>query len=221
MNTNTTQVALPPRDYMEFVCGSIPDVEDKFLSVGEQLVELLNKLDMLGPDTDFLDIGCGCGRLTRHLVGLDINSYTGFDRHPGMIAWCRKEISTVAPHFTFDLFELKSAYDDWDKIDGSIDAASFRFPYEDAAFDSILLASVFTHMPLNEAAHYLSEMRRVLKPDGKVLLSVFLTDGASYSEQIDFFYHQKDFERAIKNAGLKGKFLMQTARHCWYVLKRR
>ncbi|MDX1477415.1 MAG: class I SAM-dependent methyltransferase, partial [Saprospiraceae bacterium] len=181
----------------------------------------LNKLEMLEPGSDFLDIGCGCGRLTRHLVDLDINSYTGFDRHPGMIEWCRKEISSVAPHFTFDLFELKSAYDEWDQIDGSIDAAEFHFPYEDKAFDSILLASVFTHMPLNESGHYLTEMQRVLKPSGKVLLSVFLTDGEPYSEQIDFFYRKKDFERAIKSAGLKGKFLMQTARHCWYVLKRK
>ena len=219
MINNPKAIALPPVEYMEFVCGAIPEVQDKFLSVGEQLAEFLLKLGMLAESTDFLDIGCGCGRLTRFLVKKNISSYTGFDRHPGMIEWCQKEISPLAPNFQFDLFELKSAYDDWDKIDGKINAATFNFPYPDNSFNAILLASVFTHMPLNETAQYLLEIGRVLSPNGQVLLSVFLAEEEAYSDQIDFYYTKKEFLTAVSEANLSAEFKALTARHNWYLLK--
>jgi ubiquinone/menaquinone biosynthesis C-methylase UbiE len=143
-----------------------------FEEVGNMLVAMLNNEGMTAAGTDFLDAGCGCGRVARFLPPTQIGSYIGFDRHPGMIRWCQDTISTRDSRFTFQHFDLRSVYFDfgWGNYSGSIRAASFRFPYSDAQFDAILLASVFTHTPMEEIAHYLKELNRVLKPGGKVLL---------------------------------------------------
>jgi SAM-dependent methyltransferase len=49
------------------------------------------------------------------------------------------------------------------------EAAAFRFPYGDAEFDFVFLASVFSHMFFPDMTHYVSEISRVLKPGGRML----------------------------------------------------
>ena len=39
-----------------------------------------------------------------------VKSNTGFDRHKGMIEWCREQITSRDPRFQFKYFELKSVY---------------------------------------------------------------------------------------------------------------
>lgn len=58
-------------------------------------------------------------------------------------------------------------------------AGEFQFPYDIDSFDSVLIASVFTHMPLDEIGHYLRELRLVVRPGGKILASVFLGEATS------------------------------------------
>jgi len=45
-----------------------------------------------------------------------------------------------------------------------------RIPYEDSSFDLVIAACVFHHIPPNERRHWISEIRRVLKPRGKVFI---------------------------------------------------
>lgn len=173
---------------------------------------------MIVPDTHFLDVGCGCGRVARYLLAFPIKFYTGFDRHPGMIEWCQKEITKRAPNFHFHHFSIKSAYVGLDGQTGSIEASSFHFPFSDGSFSSALLASVFTHMPMEESSHYLKELYRVLKPKGKIFLSVFFTYQEPHQIGINFYYNPKEFLQVVRKAGFRYKFREGLHGHNCYVL---
>lgn len=45
-----------------------------------------------------------------------------------------------------------------------------RLPHEDESFDVVMAACVFHHIPPVERAHWISEIRRVLKPGGHVFV---------------------------------------------------
>lgn len=45
-----------------------------------------------------------------------------------------------------------------------------RLPHEDASFDLVMAACVFHHIPPPERTHWMSEIRRVLKPGGHVFV---------------------------------------------------
>lgn len=218
-------IPLPSEEYMRLVCGTdCPNLVGAFRTVGAGMAEMLHHHGMIEPGTDFLDVGCGCGRMARYLISSGLRSYIGFDRHPGMIEWCRTHIGAVAPHFTFQFFDLKSAYVAWDSHPGSITPSSFCFPFPDASFDSALLASVFTHMPLEESVHYLRELHRVLKPAGRGLLSVFFSDEEARSEDINYLYPPAAFHRAMRRAGFLYTGLNTSysgTRHNWYLLRPR
>src|SRR3990167_4747317 len=92
---------VPPAEYMQLVCGFRPDYEENFFSAAEEVVTRMRWLYLLEPGTRLLDIGCGCGRIARQLLSFPLASYTGFDRHPGMIAWSQDAFAGVAPHYRF------------------------------------------------------------------------------------------------------------------------
>ena len=46
-------------------------------------------------------------------------------------------------------------------IRGRSHAKSFRFPYQDDAFDFVIVTSVFTHLLCSEVEHCLDEIRSV------------------------------------------------------------
>ena len=204
------QMPLPPEEFMKLVCGeNHEDIVAHFKWAGKLLTGMLAGEDMLNQETRFLDVGCGCGRVARYLLNRPIQAYIGFDRHPGMIQWCQEQITPHAPHFHFHCFDIKTAYSVLDGHEGTMDASSFRFPFPDASFDAVLLASVFTHMPMEESAHYLEELHRILDPNGKILLSVFFADQEPYTSGIDFHYVPEAFLDMIRE---------ELYHHHWHVL---
>ena len=92
-----------------------------------------------------------------------------------MVDWCAQEIGSRDPRFRFDYFNLNSVYTVLDDQAGTIDTETFRFPYGDSSFDTVVLASVFTHMSPGETRQYLGEMARVMRPGAKALVSIFLS----------------------------------------------
>lgn len=214
-------IPLPPLIYQSLVCG--PGTESTFEEVGRWLVDLLKRYRMVGAGTVFLDVGCGCGRVARFLMAEPIASYTGIDRHPGMIAWCALELVPRDSRFCFEHIAVRSAYSIWDGSPGEIDADCFVFPYATEHFNSVLLASVFTHMPLHEIRHYLREVKRVLRPGGKVLLSAFFSDtGPSRMHDVNFFHDPEEFLATVAAAGLTAQahspHLLYGYKHNWYLV---
>jgi SAM-dependent methyltransferase len=56
---------------------------------------------------------------------------------------------------------------------GHCKASEYRFPFPDDSFDFVMLGSVFTHMLPDGVRNYLSEIRQVLAPGGRCMISYF------------------------------------------------
>jgi SAM-dependent methyltransferase len=215
----------PPDEYMTLVCGRrpAPELHNHFREVGLRVVGTLDQQRMLGEDIRLLDIGCGCGRVARYLLERPLASYVGFDRHRGMIDWCLREIVPRSSKFNFSYFNIKSAYQNIDGQEGEITATKFRFPFENHAFDSVLLASVFTHMPITEIYNYLNEIYRVFSSHGSVLLSVLFSNNENEitnGEGVDFNFPKKRFLNALSISHFHHTMLTIAGAHQnWYVLQ--
>ncbi|GMA32769.1 class I SAM-dependent methyltransferase [Litorihabitans aurantiacus] len=108
-------------------------------------------LDLLGDVAGrrILDAGCGSGPLAAELVarGADV---VGFDGSPAMIAIARDRLGDAVPLTVHDLAQ--------------------PLPYEDETFDDVV-ASLVLHY-LEDWSALLAEIRRVLKPGGRLVASV-------------------------------------------------
>lgn len=138
-----------------------------------------------------LDMACGVGRMAIPLMdSFEIGSYDGFDTSGTMIRWCQRQITSRDPRFTFSHAPIHNRkYNPF----GGVWATEYRFPYADDSFDFAFATSLFTHLGIEETSHYLSELRRVLKPDGTALITFFLIGGEGRpvdgrSDGFDFAY---------------------------------
>jgi SAM-dependent methyltransferase len=100
-----------------------------------------------------LDIGCGTGRLLlgwhlpdarRRTVGVDVNG--------DLIAWNNSHLREAA---------------EWYQL-----PALPPLPFDDGSFELIILASVFTHLPLAWQRAWVAEITRLLRPRGVALLTL-------------------------------------------------
>jgi SAM-dependent methyltransferase len=150
---------------------TLPGTKDR--EAGKLYLGLFIELAGLRPDHAVLEPGCGTGRMARPLTGhlSEAGSYDGFDVMSAAIETCVKEIAAVHPNFRFRHVDVHNhVYNPG----GRLDPRSFDFPYPDESFDFVFLTSVFTHMRPAEVRHYLDEIRRVLRPTRRVLMTFFL-----------------------------------------------
>lgn len=96
-----------------------------------------------------LDAGCGSGLLAAALRDQGA-LVSGFDLSPGMVSLARERLSDGADLRVADLGE--------------------RLPYDDGAFD-VVVCSLALHY-LKDWASPLTELRRVLQPGGRLIISV-------------------------------------------------
>jgi SAM-dependent methyltransferase len=158
----------------------------------------------LRPDERVLDIGCGVGRLAiplTHYLNCQ-GSYEGIDIIHELVAWCRFNISRHHPAFRFQKADVCN------KIynrDGWMKASEYRLPFADATFDFVFVGSVFTHMLPADLENYLEETTRVLKPEGRCLISYFLLDQGrvkareSKADWLDFKYERNGFRTVYQD----------------------
>lgn len=156
-----------------------------------------------------LEIGCGAGRMTRHLSGI-FASVTGIDVSGEMIRQARERLAGIA---NVKLHETNG-------VDLSL--------FGDGAFDLILSAYVFQHVPSVEViASNVREAWRVLAPGGvfKFQTSAVAApeferaekdtwSGATFGED-----RIREFARAT-GAQLIGIFGANT-QYCWTLLRKR
>jgi SAM-dependent methyltransferase len=98
-----------------------------------------------------LDFGCGCGRVLRHwqhLAGLEIHGAEPDDR---LTEWCARSLPFVSV---------------------SRSSAVPPLPYETDAFDLVYAISVFTHLTERAQVLWMTELARIIRPRGLLLLTV-------------------------------------------------
>lgn len=194
-----------PVDVLEQLTGNKPPMtpprgmiftgSGDFIKSGKMLMDLCVQYSGLKPDGAILDVGCGIGRLAVPLTAYLTNQgrYEGFDVVQDGVNWCKKNISNKYPNFTFTYTPLRN---DLYNLSTEQQAQSFVFPYPNNSFDAVVLTSVFTHMQYAEVQHYLKEIKRVLKPEGKCLATFFIMNentlaqikGKPHVMQFDYEY---------------------------------
>ncbi|MFT4177601.1 MAG: methyltransferase domain-containing protein [Luteolibacter sp.] len=108
-----------------------------------------------------LDLGCGTGVVIRQLAG---------HLHPSSVlhgadisAELLKEAARLAPSGIH-----------WDHL------ASGPLPYRDATFDAVTMHTLLSHVP--DPAFLLAEARRILKPDGRLIVFDADHSGTTYNQ---------------------------------------
>lgn len=166
---------VPPPELINLVSGSTNPIW--FLQGGhlaaQSIRDTLERNSLCLEDfSAVLDLGCGCGRVLRHMMDLKPGVLHGTDYNHVLIEWCRAHL----PHIHFAVNEL-----------------SPHLPYDDGQFDFVYAMSVFTHLPGSLQDAWIMELARVTKSGGYLL---FTAHGESYrfdlslEEQLRFGAHQ-------------------------------
>lgn len=104
-----------------------------------------------------LDVGCGTGSLAiaaKRRVGL-AGSVSGIDASAPMIARARKKARRAGVEVDFD------------------NGVAESLPFPDGRFDVVLNTVMLHHLPRKAREECVGEMRRVLKPSGRLLVVEF------------------------------------------------
>lgn len=157
---------LPPQSLIESVGG--PSIEN-FYIVGESW-SMVSK-HLLKASSTVLEVGCGCGKATRHFLLNDkVKKYIGFDVMKESIDWCNNFIKPfVKEEYEFHFADIQS---DIYNPNGKIQLEDYKFPAKDSTVDLVIAGSLFTHLKEPHFAPYLRETSRVLKKGGHALLSI-------------------------------------------------
>jgi SAM-dependent methyltransferase len=155
---------LPPPDLVRRVNAADKADPRRFLTSGAaDLFAILDALidltrdraqtrPVLPPRPAVMELGCGVGRLLRHVPRAAVARLVATDVNADCLAWCRASFPDVECHHHGPRPPI-----------ATLDAASF---------DLIYANSVFTHIPLERQADWLNEVARLLKPGGCLVATV-------------------------------------------------
>lgn len=162
----------PPLSARQLVSGRFWAPTEEFDAVGRAEARSWHEVIGLEPQHTVLDIGCGCGRVARHVLPrLPDGAYVGADVDARAVAWCERHLRTRHPRARFLHID---AYNSIYNPRSRQRASEYRFPLADGSVDRITLSSVFTHMLPEDVDHYLDEMARMLRPGGRAYVGAFL-----------------------------------------------
>lgn len=150
---------VPPRD--QWISDKYGNTPAEYLASGQRdlqdMDDILTRAGIsIGDLGNVLEFGCGDGRMIRWLEHLaDTREIWGVDIDAARIVWCKQHLgprlrfltTTAVPHL----------------------------PFEDRHFGFVFAGSVFTHID-DLADAWIAELRRILRPGGKLFMTVHLKD---------------------------------------------
>ncbi|MEU4094596.1 methyltransferase domain-containing protein [Streptomyces sp. NPDC026673] len=142
------------------------------------------------------DLGCGPGHVTAWLTGRGLRS-VGVDLSPGMVALARR----ACPEAEFREGDL------------------LRLPAADGEFGAAVALYSVIHLPPGELRPAFGEMRRVLRPSGRLLAAFHvgtetrrLTQWWGHEVDVDFHFHAPGtVVRALAGAGFEVEARLERA----------
>ncbi len=170
-----------------------------FIATGKEFLSYFKEFQLIHPDAQILEIGCGMGRMALPFKDyLSKNGhYTGIDIVEEGISWCKTKITPEDSRFTYIHAPIfNTLYNPKSKIY----TKDYLLPLSQDTMDFVFLTSVFTHLLPEDVAHYFSEIKRVLKPGGHLLATFFIVDKKRlYNPSIHFAYTWKNHYTINKN----------------------
>lgn len=123
-------------------------------------------------NSNVLDMGCG-SKLVQAILDrkLPLMRYTGVDIFPDLIDFLKQNVTD--PRFNFHLLNTQNAMYN---PGGEPLTADTPLPVDEHSFDIICLFSVFTHLAPHDYVAMLQMLRRYVKPDGKLIFSLFVNE---------------------------------------------
>ena len=157
MGVEQIQPVRPERYDEAYFLGSCEGYSEFIVSEGMHLSRRLSQafeVADVAPGMRVLDIGCGRGEVLRHCARLGAQAY-GVDYAPVALRMARglamageKEQSTM----------------------GVYQANAKLLPFSSASFDRVLMFDIVEHLYPWELDRALAEARRVLRPDGRLII---------------------------------------------------
>jgi len=140
-----------------------------------------------------LDAACGVGYGT-HILANSATKVYGIDIDKESISYAQKKY--VSDNITFEV------------------ASVTKLPYEDNYFDVIVSFEIIEHLNKKEQEKFLSEIKRVLKEDGSLIIST--PDKTEYSEKEEYInhFHIHEFYNFLKSKFNYVHFLYQRNEIC-------
>ncbi len=168
---------LPPRQ-LRF-CGREFRDDQYYFNSGMREVDRLIRECGLSEESSVLDVGCGPGRLAIALKQQfpRLRAYLGVDVHAPSIRWCKRFLEDSSTYRFLRLGMRNERYNPNASNRHPVGIPQAMCPR--GSVNVINLFSVFSHLPMSDIQHYLSEFKSLLARDGAVFLTAFLRPDAT------------------------------------------
>jgi len=164
LHTHTRDTESPAQTEGRLIHGALfYDLSANIMTLGRahRLRDLTVRNALLQPGENVLDVGCGTGGVTipaKLQVGKN-GRVSGIDPSPEMIAVARRKAGRSGLEIDFRVGVIES------------------LPFPDGTFDAVTSSLMMHHLPEHLQVKGLAEIKRVLKPGGRLLIADMMRPG--------------------------------------------